>query len=139
MLELVLRCGMDTLIASNIMCVPASTNMTNLTLGKAACVPGRLLGRPKTLAFSSLEIPLRKMKRLCLACLLEPIAYLYVWSLPHFLGTVPCLEHQNKCHQSPQFAIDLEMLLSSHQSPLVVLTGETIASLPLPLIVAELE
>lgn len=74
MLELVLRCGMDTLIASNIMCVPASTNMTNLTLGKAACVPGRLLGRPKTLAFSSLEIPLRKMKRLCLACLLEPIA-----------------------------------------------------------------
>ena len=52
---------MDTIIASNIMCVPASTNMTNLTLGKAACVPGRHGGRPKTLAFSSLEIPLRKM------------------------------------------------------------------------------
>ena len=41
--------------ASNIKCVPASTNMTNLTLGNAACVPGRLLGRPKTLAFSSLS------------------------------------------------------------------------------------
>ena len=29
--------------------------MTNRTLGKAACVPGRLLGRLKTLAFSSLS------------------------------------------------------------------------------------
>ena len=29
--------------------------MTNLTFGNAATVPGRLLGRPKTLAFSSLS------------------------------------------------------------------------------------
>ncbi len=39
--------------ASNIKCVPASTKITNLALGNAAIVPGRLPGRPKTLAFSS--------------------------------------------------------------------------------------
>ena len=39
--------------ASNIKCVPASTKITNLALGKAALVPIRLPGRPKTLAFSS--------------------------------------------------------------------------------------
>jgi hypothetical protein len=39
--------------ASNIKCVPASTKITNLALGNAAIVPGRLPGRPKTLVFSS--------------------------------------------------------------------------------------
>jgi hypothetical protein len=39
--------------ASNIKCVPASTTkITNLALGKADIVPGRLPGQPKTLAFS---------------------------------------------------------------------------------------
>src|SRR4028118_2166408 len=41
--------------ASNIKCVPVSTKITNLALGNAALVPGRLPGRPKTLAFSSLS------------------------------------------------------------------------------------
>jgi hypothetical protein len=42
--------------ASNIKCVPASTKMTNLALGNADLLPGRLPGRPKTLAFSSLLV-----------------------------------------------------------------------------------
>jgi hypothetical protein len=40
---------------SNIKCVPVYTKINNLAFGKAALVPGRLPGPPKTLAFSSLS------------------------------------------------------------------------------------
>ncbi|RCJ19575.1 hypothetical protein A6770_05375 [Nostoc minutum NIES-26] len=54
--------------ASKIKCVPASIKITNLTLGNAACVPGRLPGRPKTLAFSSLSGTSKQVPSMTTSC-----------------------------------------------------------------------